>query len=164
MGGLLILVVATVGVPGRLEVQGAGADGAVRDARLRRDRLPRRLHQADAPPFARLAGRWKLLLLALITVGVVFAADHQQLPTNVFIPVVHWNVELSYGWYVLLFLVIAGTANGVNLTDGLDGLAAGTGIIAMITFTAISVVTYIRSGNPARRLTAASTSRSSAPR
>ena len=26
----------------------AGADGAVRDARLRRDRLPRRLHQADA--------------------------------------------------------------------------------------------------------------------
>src|SRR6266700_3537126 len=98
-----------------------------------------------------LRGRWKMLLLALITVGVGFAADHQRLPTNVFIPIVHWNVELSYGWYVLLFLVIAGTANGVNLTDGLDGLAAGTGIIALITFTAISVVTYIRSGNPGGR-------------
>jgi phospho-N-acetylmuramoyl-pentapeptide-transferase len=60
-------------------------------------------------------------------------------------------VQLSYGWYVLLFLVIAGTVNGVNLTDGLDGLAAGTGIIALITFTAISVVTYIRSGNPGGR-------------
>src|SRR5213596_4388234 len=98
-----------------------------------------------------LRGRWKLLLLALITVGVGFAADHQHLPTSVFIPIVHWNVELSYGWYVLLFLVIAGTVNGVNLTDGLDGLAAGTGIIALLTFTAISVVTYIRSGNPGGR-------------
>jgi len=52
---------------------------------------------------------------------------------------------------VLLFLFISGTANGVNLTDGLDGLAAGTGIISLITFTAISVVTYIRSGNPNHR-------------
>jgi phospho-N-acetylmuramoyl-pentapeptide-transferase len=84
-------------------------------------------------------------------VGVGFAADHQHLPTNVFIPVVHWSIELSWGWYVLLFLVIAGTANGVNLTDGVDGLAAGTGIIALITFTAIAVVTYIRSGNPGGR-------------
>ena len=63
----------------------------------------------------------------------------------------HWNIELSWGWYILLFLVIAGTANGVNLTDGVDGLAAGTGIIALLTFTAISVVTYIRSGNPGGR-------------
>jgi phospho-N-acetylmuramoyl-pentapeptide-transferase len=98
-----------------------------------------------------LRGRWKMLLLALITVGVGFAADHQHLPTDVFIPVVHWNVELSWGWYVLLFLVIAGTANGVNLTDGVDGLGAGTGIIALLAFTAISVVTYIRSGNPGGR-------------
>src|SRR5205814_3959190 len=98
-----------------------------------------------------LRGRWKLLLLALITVGVGFAANHQHLPTSVFIPVVHWSVQLSYGWYVLLFLVIAGTANGVNLTDGLDGLAAGTGIISLTTFTAISVATYIRSGNPGGR-------------
>jgi phospho-N-acetylmuramoyl-pentapeptide-transferase len=98
-----------------------------------------------------LRGRWKMLGLALITVGVGFAAEHQQLPTSVFIPIAHWNVELSWGWYVLLFLVIAGTTNGVNLTDGLDGLAAGTGIIAMLTFTAISVVTYIRSGNPGGR-------------
>jgi phospho-N-acetylmuramoyl-pentapeptide-transferase len=46
---------------------------------------------------------------------------------------------------VLLFFVIAGAANGVNLTDGLDGLAAGTGIIATFTFMAIAVVAYVRS-------------------
>src|SRR5205823_7566780 len=90
-------------------------------------------------------------LLALITVGVAFAARHQHLPTSVFIPGVHWNLQLSYGWYVLLFLVIAGTTNGVNLADGIDGLAAGTGIISLFTFTAIAVVTYIRSGNPGGR-------------
>ena len=73
-----------------------------------------------------LSGRWKLLLLGLITVGVGLAAQHQHLPTSVYIPGIG-DLELSYAWYVLLFLVIAGAANGVNLTDGVDGLAAGTG-------------------------------------
>jgi phospho-N-acetylmuramoyl-pentapeptide-transferase len=36
----------------------------------------------------------------------------------------------------------------VNLTDGLDGLAAGTGIIALFTFTAMAVTIYIRSSTP----------------
>jgi len=98
-----------------------------------------------------LKGRWKLILLALITVGVAYAARHQHLPTWVRIPVVDWRLELSWGWYVLLFLMIAGAANGVNLTDGLDGLAAGTGIIALFTFTAINVIAYIRSGPPGHR-------------
>jgi phospho-N-acetylmuramoyl-pentapeptide-transferase len=46
---------------------------------------------------------------------------------------------------VLLFLIIAGAANGANLTDGIDGLAVGVGIIALITFAAMNVVTWIRS-------------------
>jgi phospho-N-acetylmuramoyl-pentapeptide-transferase len=98
-----------------------------------------------------LSGRWKLILLALITIGVAYAARHQHLPTWVRIPVVDWRLELSWGWYVLLFLMIAGAANGVNLTDGLDGLAAGTGVIALFTFTAINVIAYIRSGPPGHR-------------
>ena len=98
-----------------------------------------------------LNGRWKLLLLALITVGVAYAARHQHLPTWVRIPVVDWKLQLSWGWYVLLFLMIAGASNGVNLTDGLDGLAAGTGVIALFTFTAINVIAYIRSGPPGHR-------------
>ncbi|MBA3735770.1 MAG: phospho-N-acetylmuramoyl-pentapeptide-transferase [Actinobacteria bacterium] len=151
MGGLLILVVATGAflavskykVPALTVLfvtLGCGAIGFLDD-------FIKLTHRRSLG----LRGRWKMVLLALITVGVAFAADHQQLPTNVFIPIVHWNVELSWGWYVLLFLVIAGTANGVNLTDGVDGMAAGTGIIALLTFTAISVVTYIRSGNPGGR-------------
>jgi phospho-N-acetylmuramoyl-pentapeptide-transferase len=100
-----------------------------------------------------LNARWKMLLLALVTVGVALAARHQQLPTNVFVPGIG-HIELSYAWYVLAFLVIAGAANGVNLTDGLDGLAAGTGTIALFTYTAISVVAYIRTGSPGHRFDA----------
>ncbi len=151
MGGLLILVVATAAflavskykVPALTVLfvtLGCGAIGFLDD-------FIKLTHRRSLG----LRGRWKMLGLALITAGVGFAADHQQLPTKVFVPIAHWNLELSYGWYLLLFLVIAGTANGVNLTDGVDGLGAGTGIIALLTFTAISVVTYIRSGNPGGR-------------
>jgi phospho-N-acetylmuramoyl-pentapeptide-transferase len=97
-----------------------------------------------------LNGRWKLLLLAAITVGVGLAARHQHIPTNVYIPGVG-HLELSYAWYGLLFLVIAGAANGVNLSDGIDGLAAGTGIIALFTYAAMNVIAWIRSGPPGHR-------------
>ncbi len=92
-----------------------------------------------------LAGRWKMLLLLGVTVAVGFAAHHQQLRHDVFLPVVDTWIPLGPFWYVLLFLIIAGAANGVNLTDGLDGLAAGTGIIALGTFTAMAVTIFIRS-------------------
>src|SRR2546423_3036955 len=97
-----------------------------------------------------LNGRWKLLLLGAITVGVGIAARHQHLPTNVYVPGLG-HLELSWAWYGLLFLVIAGAANGVNLTDGVDGLAAGTGIIALFTYTAMNVIAWIRSGPPGHR-------------
>jgi len=95
-----------------------------------------------------LSGRVKMLLLAGITVGVGFAAHHQQLPHEVYVPIVDWSIPLGWGFYVLLFFVIAGAANAVNLTDGLDGLAAGTSIIAVFTLTAMAVTIYIRERAP----------------
>ena len=86
-----------------------------------------------------LPGRWKMLLLAGITVVVGIAAHHQHLSHKVLIPIVDYWLPLSYGWYVLLFLIVAGAANGVNLTDGVDGLAAGTGIITLMTFAAMAI-------------------------
>ncbi len=99
-----------------------------------------------------LAGRWKMLLLLAITVAVGLAAHRQQLRTDVFVPVVNEWLPLGWGWYVLLFFIIAGAANGVNLTDGIDGLAAGTSIIALFTFTAMAITIYIRSGTPGHRI------------
>jgi phospho-N-acetylmuramoyl-pentapeptide-transferase len=92
-----------------------------------------------------LSGRWKLLLLAAIALAAGLLLRHDPYATSVTIPGLDWRPDLHYLWYVLVFLVIAGAANGVNLTDGIDGLAAGTGMIALITFTAINVFTFIRS-------------------
>ena len=99
-----------------------------------------------------LKGRWKLLLLLGITVVVSFAVEQQsRIGTSIYIPIADFDLPLSYAFYPFLFFVIAGAANGVNLTDGVDGLAAGTGIIALLTFLAINVIGYIRSGPPTDR-------------
>jgi phospho-N-acetylmuramoyl-pentapeptide-transferase len=95
-----------------------------------------------------LSGRWKMLLLLATAVVVGTAAHHQQLSHRVFVPIVNGWVPLDWAWYLLCFLVIAGAANAVNLTDGLDGLAAGTTIIAIFTLTAMAVTIYIRSRGP----------------
>ena len=96
-----------------------------------------------------LPGRWKLLLLVGVTAGVGYLAHRTGLSTDVYLPLLNVDLGLSWAWYVLVFFIIAGAANGVNLADGVDGLAAGTGLIAFFTFTVISVFTYIRSGQPA---------------
>ena len=67
-------------------------------------------------------------------------------PSELYVPVLDWRFGLSLGFYLLLFLIVAGAANGANLTDGIDGLAAGIGIIALLTLTAMNVVAYTRSG------------------
>jgi phospho-N-acetylmuramoyl-pentapeptide-transferase len=90
-----------------------------------------------------LAGRWKLLLLAAITGVVALVVWEADFKTSVYLPLIDVDVPLSYAWYGFLFLIIAGTANSVNLTDGLDGLAAGTATIALLTYTAMGVVAYL---------------------
>ena len=95
-----------------------------------------------------LAGRWKLIWLAAITVVVGFVAARgldTPLTTDVYLPLLDIDLPLSWGWYVLLFIIIAGASNGVNLTDGIDGLAAGTTTIAILTYTAMSLVAALAS-------------------
>jgi phospho-N-acetylmuramoyl-pentapeptide-transferase len=95
-----------------------------------------------------LSGRWKLIWLGAITVvvGVVAARGlDTPLTTDVYLPLLDIDLPLSWGWYVLLFIIIAGASNGVNLTDGIDGLAAGTTTIAILTYTAMSLVAALAS-------------------
>ncbi len=152
MGGLLILFAATIGFlpvsQYRLQALtvlfatlACGAIGFLDDfIKLTRARS------------LGLSGRWKLLLLAGVTVVVAVVAHHLKLSTDVYIPVANVSVPLSYAWYPFLFLIIAGASNGTNLADGVDGLAAGTGIIAIFTFTAMMIVSFVRSNpNPAHR-------------
>lgn len=49
-----------------------------------------------------------------------------------------WNLT-GVGWFLLAVFVIIGTSNAVNLTDGLDGLAAGS---ATFCFGVLSIIGY----------------------
>ena len=51
------------------------------------------------------------------------------------------SIDLGLLYPVLIFLVLAGATNGVNLTDGLDGLAAGCCAIVFLAFTAMTFIT-----------------------
>ena len=90
-----------------------------------------------------LAGRWKLLGLGAITLVVALVVYNRDFKTTVYLPLIDVDLPLSWAWYGLLFIIIAGAANGVNLTDGLDGLAAGTATIALLTYTSMTIVAYI---------------------
>jgi phospho-N-acetylmuramoyl-pentapeptide-transferase len=99
-----------------------------------------------------LPGRWKLVLVAAVTLGAaILLQETEAFDTAVYIPVGGWNLELGFLYYPFLFVVIAGTVNGANLTDGIDGLAAGTATIMLLTFLAIVGISWLRSGDPGQR-------------
>ena len=50
------------------------------------------------------------------------------------------NIDLGYFYPLMIILVITGTSNAVNLTDGLDGLASGLLAICFVVFAAIAYI------------------------
>ena len=88
-----------------------------------------------------LAARWKLLGQIGLAVALWWVATKRiGLDPSLDVRVFDAHVYLGPVLYVLLiFLVIAGASNGVNLTDGLDGLAAGSCAIVLLAYMAISV-------------------------
>ena len=79
---------------------------------------------------------WQKLLGQMIMAGVVTYISTEVIgeQTTLWIPVVDSYVDIGVAYYVLSFLVLVGTTNAVNLTDGLDGLAAGTVMIASFSY------------------------------
>ena len=73
-------------------------------------------------------------------VMVALVAWLAELNTDIWIPFAG-TIDIGAAYYVLLFYVLVGTTNAVNLTDGLDGLAAGTVTAAMLAFAAVCVIT-----------------------
>ena len=89
-----------------------------------------------------LSARWKIVAQAAIALGLWWVATryvglNESLNTRIF----DFTVDLGILYPVLIFLVLAGATNGVNLTDGLDGLAAGCGAIVLFAYTAITFLT-----------------------
>ena len=87
-----------------------------------------------------LSKRAKALGLLAVAIGFAIVAVTKT-PTQTTLSFTRLNVpgiELStIGWCVLAVVIILGTSNAVNLTDGLDGLAAGSSIYAFISYMVI---------------------------
>lgn len=80
-------------------------------------------HTPDA-----MTARVKLLIQFAAALGIaLFAVDQYQMPLKygVIIPYFNITVNLWYFFIPFAMIVIAGASNAVNLSDGLDGLAAG---------------------------------------
>lgn len=89
-----------------------------------------------------LSGRWKMLGLVVIAVALaVLAVRVVGVPTTIDFHVVAYSLEIGpIAFGVVVFLVLAGATNAVNLTDGLDGLAAGTMAIALLAYVGMTFV------------------------
>src|SRR2546427_9610046 len=89
-----------------------------------------------------LSARKKLLLQAVIAVGLWYVATRGVgLKDDLNVRLFHAHLRLGYVYPFLIFLVLAGASNGVNLTDGLDGLAAGCAAIVLLAYTAMTLST-----------------------
>ena len=89
-----------------------------------------------------VSGRTKLVVQALTAIGLwILVTESVGLNDTLRLRVVDATVDLGFAYPVLIFLVLAGATNGVNLTDGLDGLAAGCAAIVLLTYTVITFIT-----------------------
>jgi phospho-N-acetylmuramoyl-pentapeptide-transferase len=88
-----------------------------------------------------LSARWKLLAQIALA-GAIWWVALEEVGLDPALTSHIWDAELYLGpvvYLILVFLVIAGASNGVNLTDGLDGLAAGSSAIVLLAYTAITI-------------------------
>jgi phospho-N-acetylmuramoyl-pentapeptide-transferase len=89
-----------------------------------------------------VSGRTKLLVQALTAILLwVLVTESVGLNDTLRLRPIDASVELGYAYPLLIFLVLAGATNGVNLTDGLDGLAAGCAAIVLLTYTVMTFIT-----------------------
>ena len=88
-----------------------------------------------------LTAKQKLLGQAVLAVVFCYISiAYAALPTTLWIPLVDITVDLGYAYYALAFIIILGTTNAVNLTDGLDGLATGISAIAGAAFAVVGLL------------------------
>ncbi len=83
-------------------------------------------------------------LTAAVAASIIVAATPSSINTALHFPYVNWVLNLSWLYIPFAVIVMSGASNGVNLSDGLDGLASGLLIVAFSFFMAVAYL----SGQP----------------
>ncbi|MEE1193581.1 MAG: phospho-N-acetylmuramoyl-pentapeptide-transferase, partial [Phascolarctobacterium sp.] len=69
-----------------------------------------------------LTAKQKFLLQFILAGAYVYFAETHLQNTNLWVPLVNITFDFGWAYYALAFILLVGTTNAVNLTDGLDGL------------------------------------------
>lgn len=88
-----------------------------------------------------LYAKQKMLGLIVIATAFVYYIYRSDIGTEIIIPFLGTEATIDIGWFFIPFsiLVLLATSNGVNITDGIDGLASGVTIIVMVFFTIVAM-------------------------
>lgn len=100
-----------------------------------------------------VSGKLRLALGTLVAVGLLLFLQYiYKAPfcDSVYVPYISKNlIFISYGYFIWVILTVVGTANAVNLTDGLDGLLSFIASLVLITFAVVCYNIYHPSMNSA---------------
>ncbi|MCW3007506.1 MAG: phospho-N-acetylmuramoyl-pentapeptide-transferase [Solirubrobacterales bacterium] len=89
-----------------------------------------------------LRARTKLGVTIAISILLWYIATQKAgLPSTLRLRFVDYQIDLGVFYLPLIYLVVAGTTSAVNLTDGLDGLAAGCTAIVLLAYIGITFIT-----------------------
>ncbi|HOA07318.1 MAG TPA: phospho-N-acetylmuramoyl-pentapeptide-transferase [Spirochaetota bacterium] len=103
---------------------------------------------------ARIKFLFQVLISFIVALVIYLYPSSPSQVTSVYVPFMNgqlfdfanvsifgMNMNLTWLWFVFVVLVINGSSNAVNLTDGLDGLATGSVIIVGSVFGVIAYLT-----------------------
>jgi phospho-N-acetylmuramoyl-pentapeptide-transferase len=89
-----------------------------------------------------LRARTKLIVTIAISLALWYVAEQKaHLAPSLRLRFADYTIEeLGLFYPLLIYFVVAGTTSAVNLTDGLDGLAAGCAAIVLLSYVAITFI------------------------
>jgi len=80
-----------------------------------------------------LSARVKFMMQLILAI-IFYFIFRQELSSSIDLPFTDLNIDLGVLYALFVLFIFTGSSNAVNLTDGMDGLAGGTSLIALVPF------------------------------
>ena len=80
-----------------------------------------------------LSARVKFMMQLILAI-IFYFIFRQELSSSIDLPFTDLNIDLGVLYALFVLFIFTGSSNAVNLTDGMDGLAGGTSLMALVPF------------------------------